>query len=265
MWRGWHRGLASRCYRCFISLWSSSVKIHLFTPKSPWRACDCRQGKPPVTTSSRCSAAGHRKRPGSLSALGRRSNLLDLENKHDWKHWRVGTETGSLGIFYHLPGYEGSDLRDFLKEIEASELVLMDRWSIQVIPHDPQEAGDPVPYEIINNYFSIGVVSLIFFFFPDQIQSWTYFNFTGFRLSRTPRSLVASIPWGRDTPRDSTAGERSAYQDRFSPLTALWNNPFPSCHFRVKNKLWYFEFATSETIFASCKKLKDCLVIEVRS
>ena len=57
-------------------------------------------------------------------------------------------------------GYENESLTKILKKVSQAPVIMLDRWLIEFSTQtDTEEKGDDIPNNIINNYFSIGVVS----------------------------------------------------------------------------------------------------------
>ena len=76
----------------------------------------------------------------------------------------VAINNSNVFILLFIVGYEGESLTKLLHKIQRSSVVMMDRWQIEFSAPETgeEEQGDPIPCNIINNYFSIGVVSLLY-------------------------------------------------------------------------------------------------------
>lgn len=124
-----------------------------------------------------------------------------------YRHWSIGTETGTLGIVYNQAMRAQTWERFWRTSKQASWCSWTagaSRWSQMTLRR--KETRCPMRSSTTTFPLEWWAAAWMFLI-PNQRSS--YSNYTCVHVSRTPQSLIVSIPWERNTPRDSTAGERS--------------------------------------------------------
>jgi hypothetical protein len=96
-----------------------------------------------------------------------------------------------------LTGYEGENLGKVLYRISTSQVVKMDRWQIEFsAPESGDDCqGDPIPCNIINNYFSIGVVSTFTFTNLSTVNRTQYIYISTFEQSKSSFINVVCVAY----------------------------------------------------------------------